>query len=86
MIMIVMIMIYLMIMMMIQVTDVNDRRLMRSLLLMFYNDKVANEPGCSLSECDNITTIYLHLYVLIVNVSLDFFSKLPCNHIGHKEI
>ena len=59
--MIMMIMMMIMItMMMIQVTDVNDRRLMRSLLLRVYNDQVANTPGCSLSECGNVI-----FYVLI---------------------
>ena len=33
-----------------RVTDVNDRRLMRGLLAQVYTDKVANTPGCSLSE------------------------------------
>ena len=34
-----------------RVTDINDRRLMRSLLAQFYNDKVAETTRAQLSQC-----------------------------------
>ena len=46
-----------------RVTDINDRRLMRSLLARFYNDQVASTPGYSLSECGQ--------YKLPVNLDLE---------------
>ena len=36
-----------------RITDINDRRLVTSLLSTFYNPEVASTPGCSLSPCGN---------------------------------
>ena len=36
-----------------RITDINDRRLIISLLARFYNDQVVDTPGCSLSQCGN---------------------------------
>ena len=66
-----------MMMIMIQVTDVNDRRLMRSLLLRVYNDKVANTPGCSLSDCGNVSCLRndsteVLICLIMLNVTIAF--------------
>ena len=36
-----------------RVTDINDRRLMRSLLSQFYNNNTADQSSCQLSPCGN---------------------------------